>query len=42
MGKFDPVTREPCTEAQVRLNLGLRSATQEYLDQNAWAWKDCY
>lgn len=27
---------------QVRLNLGLRSATQEYLDQNAWAWKDCY
>ena len=41
VGKFDPVTRQPCTEAQVRPNLGLRSATQEYLDGHAWAWKDC-
>lgn len=41
VGNWDPVTREPCTAAQVHLNLGLRSATQEYLDQNAWAYKDC-
>jgi U-box domain len=41
VGKFDPVTREPCSEAQVRPNLGLRSATQEYLDGHAWAWRDC-
>ena len=31
VGKFDPVTREPLVEGQVRLNLGLRAATQEYL-----------
>lgn len=41
VGQFDPVTRVPLTESQLKLNLGLRSATQEYLDQNAWAWKDC-
>mmetsp|Transcript_1914 Transcript_1914/g.5693 ORF Transcript_1914/g.5693 Transcript_1914/m.5693 type:complete len:318 (+) Transcript_1914:99-1052(+) len=41
VGQFDPVTREPLTEKQVCLNLGLRAATQEYLDQHAWAWKDC-
>lgn len=31
VGKFDPVTRESLVEGQVRLNLGLRAATQEYL-----------
>ena len=29
------------TSSKVRFNLGLRAATQEYLDQNPWAWKDC-
>lgn len=41
VGSFDPVTRQPLSPSQLVPNLGLRTATQEYLDDRPWAWKDC-
>ncbi|GMH34363.1 hypothetical protein BSKO_02197 [Bryopsis sp. KO-2023] len=41
LGNFDPVTRQPVSASQLVQNLGLRAATQEYLDDRPWAWKDC-
>lgn len=40
VGKFDPVTREPMTEADLRPNLGLRNAAHEWLNAHAWAYAD--
>ncbi|KAI9729761.1 MAG: hypothetical protein M1834_006712 [Cirrosporium novae-zelandiae] len=33
----DPLTREPLTEAELRPNLALRSACEEFLEKNGWA-----
>lgn len=38
VGKFDPVTRRPMTEKDVRKNVGLRNAVECYLNDNPWAW----
>lgn len=38
VGKFDPITRQPMSESDVTLNVGLRNATQQYLDEHPWAW----
>eukprot|EP00239_Pterosperma_sp_CCMP1384_P003205 CAMPEP_0197858968 /NCGR_PEP_ID=MMETSP1438-20131217/33184_1 /TAXON_ID=1461541 /ORGANISM="Pterosperma sp., Strain CCMP1384" /LENGTH=275 /DNA_ID=CAMNT_0043475305 /DNA_START=360 /DNA_END=1184 /DNA_ORIENTATION=- len=38
VGHFDPVTRQPLNPKQCLLNKGLRQATQEYLNEHAWAW----
>ncbi|MEW5305585.1 MAG: hypothetical protein WDW38_008067 [Sanguina aurantia] len=41
VGKFDPITRAPVTEKDLIPNLGLRSAIEQYLDANQWAWAEC-
>ncbi|CAK7566083.1 MAG: hypothetical protein SEPTF4163_004017 [Sporothrix epigloea] len=33
----DPLTREPLTEADLRPNLALRAACEEFLEENGWA-----
>lgn len=33
----DPLTREPLTPADLRPNLALRQACEEFLDKNGWA-----
>mmetsp|Transcript_7747 Transcript_7747/g.19020 ORF Transcript_7747/g.19020 Transcript_7747/m.19020 type:complete len:289 (+) Transcript_7747:291-1157(+) len=38
VGKFDPVTRRPCSAKDIRKNIGLRSAIENYLNENPWAW----
>ncbi|WIA10610.1 hypothetical protein OEZ85_010792 [Tetradesmus obliquus] len=38
VGKFDPISRQPMSEADITLNVGLRNATQQYLDEHPWAW----
>ncbi|CAK7225698.1 hypothetical protein SCUCBS95973_005951 [Sporothrix curviconia] len=35
--KTDPLTREPLTVADLRPNLGLQAACEEFLDENGWA-----
>ncbi|EIE21605.1 hypothetical protein COCSUDRAFT_56812 [Coccomyxa subellipsoidea C-169] len=40
VGKFDPVTRKAMNNADAIPNLALRAATEHYLDDNPWAWKD--
>lgn len=42
VGHFDPVTRQKMTPADIRLNVGLRAATQQYLDEHGWAWKETF
>ncbi|CAD7697015.1 unnamed protein product [Ostreobium quekettii] len=41
VGSFDPVSRDPCTADMIIPNLGLRDATQEYLEEHPWSWKEC-
>eukprot|EP00873_Tetraselmis_striata_P027245 jgi/Tetstr1/447509/TSEL_034889.t1 len=41
VGKFDPVTRQATAPGQLVTNLGLRSATHQYLDDHPWAWSEC-
>lgn len=41
VGQFDPVSRKPCSPSDVVQNLALRAATQNYLDEHPWAWKEC-
>jgi hypothetical protein len=41
VGKFDPISRSPMTESDVTANVGLRNATQHYLDEHPWAWQEC-
>eukprot|EP00877_Chromochloris_zofingiensis_P003028 jgi/Chrzof1/12726/Cz07g05110.t1 len=41
VGKFDPLSRAFMSESDVRLNVGLRNATQQYLDEHPWAWGEC-
>ncbi|KAI0016886.1 U-box-domain-containing protein [Xylariomycetidae sp. FL0641] len=33
----DPLTREPLTAAELRPNLGLREAVEDFVEQNGWA-----
>ena len=40
VGKFDPVTREPLVESDLRLNHSLRNAAHEWLNDHAWAFAD--
>ena len=40
VGKFDPVTREPMTEKDLRPNIWLRNAAHEWLNAHAWAYAD--
>lgn len=40
VGNFDPVTRKPTTPEQAIPNLGLRGATEHYLQEHPWAWAD--
>eukprot|EP01025_Chloroclados_australasicus_P054058 TRINITY_DN6404_c0_g1_i2.p1 TRINITY_DN6404_c0_g1~~TRINITY_DN6404_c0_g1_i2.p1 ORF type:complete len:292 (-),score=62.84 TRINITY_DN6404_c0_g1_i2:407-1282(-) len=46
VGKFDPITRDPMPPNEgggynLTPNYGLRAATQQYLDEHPWAWRDC-
>eukprot|EP00951_Prasinocladus_malaysianus_P015631 scaffold120209_cov26-Prasinocladus_malaysianus.AAC.1 len=41
VGKFDPVTREAMSLNHIVTNMGLRSATQQFLDDHPWAWEEC-
>lgn len=41
VGRFDPVSRDHLSQEDIRPNLALRAATQEYLDEHPWAWKEC-
>lgn len=41
VGKFEPVTRNPLQANQLISNTRLRQATQQYLDDHPWAWKEC-
>jgi len=38
---FEPLTRSPLRAEDLIPNLRLRLATQQYLDQNPWAWGEC-
>ncbi|KAF6259432.1 hypothetical protein COO60DRAFT_1513300 [Scenedesmus sp. NREL 46B-D3] len=38
VGKFDPISRQPMDESDIIPNIGLRNATQQYLDEHPWAW----
>ena len=40
VGKFDPVTREPLVESDLRPNHSLRNAAHEWLNDHAWAFAD--
>ena len=40
VGTFDPVTREPMTEKDLRPNIWLRNAAHEWLNAHAWAYAD--
>ena len=40
VGKFDPVTREPLVESDLRPNHSLRNAAHEWLNAHAWAFAD--
>jgi len=40
VGRFDPVTREPMTEKDLRPNIWLRNAAHEWLNAHAWAYAD--
>ncbi|KAK9820923.1 hypothetical protein WJX74_008208 [Apatococcus lobatus] len=42
VGHFDPVTRQKMAPSDIRLNVGLRAATQQYLDEHGWAWKETF
>lgn len=42
VGQFEPVTRRPLQASQLVSNTRLRQATQQYLDDHPWAWKECY
>jgi STIP1 family protein 1 len=33
----DPLTREPLLPSQLRPNLGLKQACEEFLEENGWA-----
>jgi STIP1 family protein 1 len=33
----DPLTREPLFPSELRPNLGLKQACEEFLDENGWA-----
>jgi STIP1 family protein 1 len=35
--QIDPLTREPLHPSELRTNLGLRQACEEFLEQNGWA-----
>lgn len=42
---FDPVTREKVKTGgggHITINVGLRAATQQYLEEHPWAWKECF
>jgi len=41
VGEFDPVTRRPLKEKDLRKNVGLRNAIECYLNDNPWAWEYC-
>lgn len=41
VGQWDPISRSPMTESDVTPNVGLRNATQHYLDEHPWAWLEC-
>ncbi|KAG2491535.1 hypothetical protein HYH03_010106 [Edaphochlamys debaryana] len=38
VGRFDPITRQPMTEAQVVPNVSLRAAIELYLEEHPWGW----
>ena len=40
VGKFDPVTRGPLVESDLRPNHSLRNAAHEWLNTHAWAFAD--
>uniref|UniRef100_A0A7S0SDK5 RING-type E3 ubiquitin transferase n=1 Tax=Mantoniella antarctica TaxID=81844 RepID=A0A7S0SDK5_9CHLO len=40
VGKFDPITREPLVEKDLRPNISLRNAAHEWLNHHAWAYAD--
>ena len=41
LGMFDPVTRKPISQPEHAIpNLGLRAATEHYLQEHPWAWAD--
>ena len=42
VGQFEPITRRPLQAEQLVGNTRLRQATQQYLDDHPWAWKECY
>ena len=41
VGQLEPVTRRPLVGEQLVSNTRLREATQQYLDEHPWAWKEC-
>ena len=38
VGHWDPITKAPCNPSAAVRNLGLRAATQQYLDEHPWAY----
>lgn len=40
VGNFDPITREPMTQADLIPNVGLRNAAHNWLNEHAWAYAD--
>lgn len=40
-GCLVPYCRSPMSESDVAPNVGLRNATQHYLDEHPWAWHEC-
>jgi STIP1 family protein 1 len=41
VGKWDPISRVPMSESDVRPNIALRNSTEHYLNEHPWAWGEC-
>ena len=41
VGKWDPLSRVPMSESDVRPNIALRNSTEHYLNEHPWAWREC-
>eukprot|EP00386_Alphamonas_edax_P006485 GDKI01020973.1.p1 GENE.GDKI01020973.1~~GDKI01020973.1.p1 ORF type:complete len:291 (+),score=46.21 GDKI01020973.1:39-875(+) len=39
-GKFDPVSRKPCTEDQLVPNLSVKEAVDSFLEKHPWAYEE--
>ena len=40
VGRFDPITRDPLSERDLRPNISLRNAAHDWLNHHAWAYAD--